>query len=173
MAAVSTRWRYRAFFVASPSWARRSPWARTRTARLRPSGRCSSARHVIDRRPGDARPPGPCRSSCSGSPVLLAAGLAALARPAAPPGRDRTAWSSLLAVVGLPPLWTGRFFGKNLQRPEDVPGYWQTAAAYLDSRGNATRVLEIPGSDFASYRWGTTIDPITPGSWTGPMRPGS
>src|SRR3712207_9388431 len=36
-------------------------------------------------------------------------------------------------------------------------------SAYLDSRGDDTRVLEIPGSDFASYRWGTTIDPVTPG----------
>ena len=25
-----------------------------------------------------------------------------------------------------------------------------------------TRIMEIPGSDFASYRWGTTLDPITP-----------
>ena len=24
-------------------------------------------------------------------------------------------------------------------------------------------MLEIPGSDFASYRWGDTVDPITPG----------
>src|SRR5207248_5497977 len=24
-------------------------------------------------------------------------------------------------------------------------------------------VLEAPGSDFASYRWGNTVDPITPG----------
>src|SRR3712207_7440347 len=36
-------------------------------------------------------------------------------------------------------------------------------SAYLDSRGDDTRVLEIPGADFASYRWGMTIDPITPG----------
>ena len=27
----------------------------------------------------------------------------------------------------------------------------------------SSRVLEIPGSDFASYRWGNTVDPITPG----------
>ena len=29
--------------------------------------------------------------------------------------------------------------------------------------GNDTRVLELPGADFASYRWGNTVDPITPG----------
>ena len=26
-----------------------------------------------------------------------------------------------------------------------------------------TRVYELPGTDFASYRWGNTVDPITPG----------
>ncbi len=29
--------------------------------------------------------------------------------------------------------------------------------------GDSTRVLEIPGSDFSAYRWGDTIEPITPG----------
>ena len=31
------------------------------------------------------------------------------------------------------------------------------------SRRTSTRVLELPGADFASYRWGNTVDPITPG----------
>ena len=43
-----------------------------------------------------------------------------------------------------------------------------TRPQYLDGRGQttdgwATRVLEMPGTDFASYRWGNTVDPITPG----------
>ena len=29
--------------------------------------------------------------------------------------------------------------------------------------GNATRVLEIPGADFSAYRWGNTVEPVTPG----------
>ncbi len=33
----------------------------------------------------------------------------------------------------------------------------------MDAGGDATRVLEVPGSDFGSYRWGQTVDPITPG----------
>ncbi|MCU1374624.1 MAG: coagulation factor 5/8 type domain protein, partial [Actinomycetia bacterium] len=61
------------------------------------------------------------------------------------------------------PLWTGDFIGQNLQRPEDVPQYWKDAAAFLDGKGDSTRVLEIPGADFASYRWGNTVDPILPG----------
>lgn len=73
-----------------------------------------------------------------------------------------------LAIVGLPPLWLGQMVGDNLQRDEDLPRYWLDAAADLDARGwdGATwrsRVLEVPGTDFASYRWGNTVDPITPG----------
>jgi arabinofuranan 3-O-arabinosyltransferase len=69
----------------------------------------------------------------------------------------------VLIVVNLPALFDGSYFGKNLERPEDVPGYWTAATKYLDSQGDATRVLELPGSDFASYSWGNSVDPITPG----------
>ncbi len=33
----------------------------------------------------------------------------------------------------------------------------------FSAQGNATRILEIPGSDFAAYRWGDLIEPLTPG----------
>lgn len=69
----------------------------------------------------------------------------------------------LLAYGALPPLWTRQFVPANLQRDEDIPQYWEEAADYLDQRDDGTRVLEIPGIDFASYRWGNTVDPITPG----------
>lgn len=69
----------------------------------------------------------------------------------------------VLAVLGLPPLWRGQMVDANLDRDEDLPSYWLEAAAALDRRDDGTRVLEIPGSDFASYRWGTTVDPVTPG----------
>lgn len=68
-----------------------------------------------------------------------------------------------LVAVNLPALWNGQLYGENLQRDEHLPGYWEAAAASLGARGDATRVLEVPGSDFASYRWGNTVDPITPG----------
>lgn len=70
---------------------------------------------------------------------------------------------AVVAYAALPPLWTAGFAPDSLSRPEEIPDYWQEAAQYLDSRGDGTRVLEIPGIDFASYRWGTTVDPITPG----------
>ena len=98
-----------------------------------------------------------------GLAVLLAAGFTALARAA--PRAARPVGLSLvaLAVLGLPPLYTGGMVAANLQRPEDLPQYWVDAAAALDARPHDTRVLELPGSDFASYRWGNTVDPITPG----------
>ena len=69
----------------------------------------------------------------------------------------------VLVVVNLPALFNGSFYGKNLERPENVPAYWKQATKYLDSQSDATRVLEEPGSDFAAYTWGNTVDPITPG----------
>lgn len=69
----------------------------------------------------------------------------------------------ILLVVNLPALATGGFYGSNLQRPEEIPQYWKDAIAHLDAQPHDTRALELPGSDFGSYRWGQTVDPITPG----------
>jgi arabinofuranan 3-O-arabinosyltransferase len=88
-------------------------------------------------------------------------------------GRPRPALSRLgialpaltvVAIYGaMSPLWLGQMVATNLDRDEDIPDYWLEAAGYLDSRGQSSRVLEVPGVDFASYRWGNTVDPITPG----------
>lgn len=77
--------------------------------------------------------------------------------------RPATAGVVVLAILSLPPLWRGQMVDSNLDRPEDIPNYWVRAAAALEARDDGTRVFEIPGEDFASYRWGTTVDPITPG----------
>lgn len=74
-----------------------------------------------------------------------------------------TALAGVLIVLNLPPLWNGTMVADNLKRDEALPEYWLDAAQYLDSRDDGTRMLEIPGSDFASYRWGNTVDPVTPG----------
>jgi arabinofuranan 3-O-arabinosyltransferase len=68
-----------------------------------------------------------------------------------------------LAYAALPPLWLRDMAPVNLQRPEDIPDHWYEAGEHLEERDDGTRVLEIPGIDFASYRWGNTVDPITPG----------
>jgi hypothetical protein len=99
---------------------------------------------------------------------LLAAGTTAAVDMLRARGRPRVAivlpvLAGVLLFLNLPALWTGAFYGTNLQRPEALPRYWQDAAKYLDDQGDSTRVLELPGSDFGSYRWGQTVDPITPG----------
>jgi len=77
--------------------------------------------------------------------------------------RPLTAGVVALAVLALPPLWLGQMVDRNLDRAEDIPAYWNEAAAALDRGDDGTRVLEVPGSDFASYRWGNTVDPVLPG----------
>lgn len=77
--------------------------------------------------------------------------------------RPATAGVMILAVLSLPPLWRGQMVDSNLDHAEDIPDYWVEAAAALDAGDHGTRVFEVPGEDFASYRWGTTVDPITPG----------
>jgi len=103
-----------------------------------------------------------------GLAMLLGAGVDALVRWLRCRRRAALATGVGLAVGGLvlagfPALYDGTYYGRNLQRPEEIPEYWTDAAAFLDSRGDTTRVLELPGADFAAYRWGNTVDPITPG----------
>lgn len=100
----------------------------------------------------------------------LGAGVASLAAAAAPVLRRASrpvAYGAMVAsVLALPPLWRGELVADNLDRPSEVPAYWQAAAAHLQegADGSAgTRVLEVPGIDFGAYRWGDTVDPITPG----------
>ena len=69
----------------------------------------------------------------------------------------------VLVVANMPAIWQGSFYGQNLLRDENIPDYWTQAIAAMDKGSHQTRVLELPGADFASYRWGNTVDPITPG----------
>ncbi len=97
---------------------------------------------------------------------LLAAGVAALT-----PRMIRAAagFGLVLAVsVALLPVWQDGFFTPSVERPNDVPAYWHEATRALDRQSHATRILEIPGSSFATYRWGNAVEPITPGLTTRP-----
>ena len=69
----------------------------------------------------------------------------------------------VLAVVNAPALWNGSYSTKALERDENLPSYWEQAIAAADKGSHQTRILEVPGADFAAYRWGQTVDPITPG----------
>lgn len=77
----------------------------------------------------------------------------------------------IIALLNLPPLWNGQLIQRDMKFPEELPDYWQQAAAQLNSTNSEYRVLELPGADFAAYRFGQTQDPLTPGivsrDWVG------
>jgi arabinofuranan 3-O-arabinosyltransferase len=103
-----------------------------------------------------------------GSAVLLGAGVSAFVRWLDRRNLHRYALATVglvvvIVIAALPALWNGDYYGENLQRPEEIPNYWKRAIAAVDAGPHDTRILEMPGSDFASYRWGNTVDPITPG----------
>ena len=98
-----------------------------------------------------------------GLAMLIGSGVAALSARSTGLARAGAVGAVAVAVAGLPPLWTGDMIGENLERPEEIPSYWREAADHLDERGGDTRVLVVPGADFASYRWGNTVDPVLPG----------
>jgi arabinofuranan 3-O-arabinosyltransferase len=92
---------------------------------------------------------------------VLAAGITALGE------RSRTIFAAAvvvaLAVVALLPVWQLGYLSGPQQGPESIPASWQNAAAALQRGPDTSRVLELPGSSFSAYRWGTTIEPVTPG----------
>ncbi|MFZ4517596.1 MAG: alpha-(1-_3)-arabinofuranosyltransferase domain-containing protein, partial [Microthrixaceae bacterium] len=98
-----------------------------------------------------------------GLAVMLGAGVASLSRWR--PGWHLPVAAALLALICLNQvaLFRGQMVDRNLLRDSEVPAYWTAAARYLDQGDPRYRVAEVPGSDFASYRWGNTVDPITPG----------
>ncbi|MEO7572191.1 MAG: alpha-(1-_3)-arabinofuranosyltransferase family protein, partial [Acidimicrobiales bacterium] len=104
-----------------------------------------------------------------GLAVMLGAGVHAITRARPSVTVPLTGLVLVLIVAALPPLWLGQLAPENLRRAEDIPAYWIDAGRHLDETDDGTRVIELPGSDFTSYRWGTTIDPVTPGLTDRPL----
>ncbi|MGI8794264.1 MAG: alpha-(1-_3)-arabinofuranosyltransferase domain-containing protein, partial [Acidimicrobiales bacterium] len=164
LAAAVTRWRERAYFVGLLCVGvfvsvAAHPWANPSLA-----GRGWKAVLLSERGLALRSTPRAVPLVALSLAVLLGAGVAAVGTRL----RDGRVWAVAatvvaLAVANMPALFTGGMVADNLQRPEVLPAYWTAAAAHLDQQGEATRVLELPGVDFASYRWGSTVDPITPG----------
>jgi len=73
----------------------------------------------------------------------------------------------LILVAQNYPWMTGRLLTPSISRDEVVPAYWSDAARAIDSApqtaSTVSRTYELPGVDFATYTWGGTIDPVTPG----------
>jgi arabinofuranan 3-O-arabinosyltransferase len=67
-----------------------------------------------------------------------------------------------LCLANAAGAWHGTYYSAYLERGA-VPAYWTRALAAADAQPHNTRLLSLPGSDFAAYTWGYTIDPIEPG----------
>jgi arabinofuranan 3-O-arabinosyltransferase len=74
-----------------------------------------------------------------------------------------------LAVVNMPGLWTGAFVDPALERDQDPPVAWKSAAEALDASGTDGRVLQLPGAEFGAFRWGYTVDQPLPGLTEKPL----
>jgi arabinofuranan 3-O-arabinosyltransferase len=69
----------------------------------------------------------------------------------------------VLAALQLPALWNGTYVDALQRRPEGLPAWWTGVAGAADAFPEGTRLLELPGAEFAAYRWGTTNDAVLPG----------
>lgn len=162
LAGVTTRWRHRAFAIAlvvtgvvlgvgAYPYPAPSPFGRLFKVVAETSWGLalrSSARAVP--------------LTVMGVALLLGAGVTALAAHGRRISILAFAGLFVVAVVNLPALVTGGFVDENFSRPSEIPDHWRAAANMLDDRPR-TRVLELPGSQFAAYRWGMTYDtPILP-----------
>ncbi|HET6793379.1 MAG TPA: alpha-(1-_3)-arabinofuranosyltransferase family protein [Acidimicrobiales bacterium] len=103
-----------------------------------------------------------------GTAVLLGCGVGALTARVRVAGLVAAAVVVGLVAADIPALWTGAMVAASVGRPEQLPSYWPQAASHVgaDPSSADTRVLVEPGSDFAAYRWGMTLDPVLPGLTT-------
>ena len=101
-----------------------------------------------------------------GIAVLLAAFISALDGRLQERGQRRTALVvagvvCALCLANAPGVWGGSYYSNYLEWT-GVPNYWHQAVSTVDAQPHDTRVLTLPGSSFAAYRWGDVLDPIEP-----------
>lgn len=94
------------------------------------------------------------------APGLLRAGWSRVppgwGLPSAPVvARASAGAATVIIVVSSWPAWAGELAPRAPFAV--VPGYWQTAATWLDTHPDG-RTLLVPGSSFGDYRWGHTND---------------
>ncbi len=98
-----------------------------------------------------------------GLAVLLGAGITALSRRARWIGLAGAGLTVVVIGVANPAVWDGATVADHFTQPATLPGYVTSAANALNHESPGTRVLAVPGNNFAQYRWGDTIDPVWPG----------
>ncbi len=104
-----------------------------------------------------------------GLAIFLGAGITALTRRARYAGVVAALLVVALVATANPPVWNGSTVPTRFTQPSPLPLYVRQAAHALNAEDPGTRVLAIPGQNFAAYRYGDTIDPIWPGLLTRPF----
>ena len=101
-----------------------------------------------------------------GLAMLAGAAVSAMTRRARLAGLCAGGALVAMAALSNPPLWNGTTVPTTFTEPSSPPAYVTQAAHSLNSspgqRASTTRVLAVPGQPFASYRYGTTVDPLWP-----------
>lgn len=162
-AVLMTRWRHRVFFAAivviglvlsigAHPWDASSPY-----------GAVFKAWSTSDLGLSFRSTPRAVPLIALGLSVFLGAGVAAVSRWRPALHKPLAGGLLLLICLNQAPLFRGQMVDRNLLRDEELPSYRTQAADALSKGDVNTRVLEFPGIDFATYRWGNTVDPVTPG----------
>ncbi len=90
--------------------------------------------------------------------MLLGSGLTALYRRLSVVGIVTALAVAALVVANNPSIFNGDIIANNFTQPASLPAYQMAAIDHLNATHPGTRVFAIPGNDFASDRWGDTID---------------
>jgi arabinofuranan 3-O-arabinosyltransferase len=97
-----------------------------------------------------------------GLTMLLGSGVTALWARRSRVGLTTALVIGALVVANNPSMFNGDTIAPNFTQPASLPTYQQQAIAHLNKTHPGTRVLAIPGNDFASDRWGDTVDTPQP-----------
>jgi arabinofuranan 3-O-arabinosyltransferase len=93
-----------------------------------------------------------------GLTMLLGSGVTALYRRFTLVGVVTALLIGALVIANNPSLFNGDTIANNFTQPAKLPSYQMQAIDHLNKTHPGTRVLAIPGNDFASDSWGDTID---------------
>ncbi len=104
-----------------------------------------------------------------GLAMLLGAGVTALWRRGWLLGILAAVVAGGVVIAADPPVFNGTTVADHFTIPAHPPSYVTRAADALNAEHQGTRVLAIPGENFAAYRYGDYIDPVWPGLLTRPF----
>ena len=104
-----------------------------------------------------------------GLAMLLGAGICALWRRFPRASIPFAMLALVIVLANAVPIARGDFIANDFSQPDRLPRSEQQAISYLNGVNRHTRVLAIPGNDFASFRWGNTVDAPQPAYLTRPF----